>query len=303
MILWSIMNEKRNEVLREARLKLNLTQAALSEYLGISYGTYSLFEVLKAYPSDEMQRKLCKYFSEQGINISKKELFPEEIYGGAYKSNLGKKPNSRKPETENRILINTRKKLGLSQIELSEILNIHNSSYADYEKLHRYPPIKHQKIISEYFIKNGFALFEEDIFPKALYMSSTSPNESEINELEFISLNDVDESKLPVVENQYVRDEIFSTTDSLVSRMINSGRYVFNAIGEKKWIYELKDRERSALTKHYIEGKTFEAVGDEIKLSGVRAQQLCRSGVRQLKRMRHQYFDDLNFDRDNKLVS
>jgi transcriptional regulator with XRE-family HTH domain len=287
--------EKRNKVLADIRKKLNVSQETLANYLNISRGTFSFFETFKAYPSDEMQRKLCGYFSQNGINVSKKDLFPEEKYEGAFKSSLGV------PKVENNVLVGARRKLGLSKVEISEVLGLSNSSYSDYENLQRYPSKNHQKIISEYFVKNGFNLLEEDIFPKEIYTSDLSVNKYESTELEFISLSEVDESKVPVDENEYFKEEIRGAPEGLVSKMINSGRYILKANGEKTWVYNLRERERSSLTEHYINCKTFEEIGLKIKVSGARAQQLANKGVKRLKLMRHKFYDDLDFDRDNKV--
>jgi DNA-binding XRE family transcriptional regulator len=296
-----VISKKRNELLIGARMQLSLSQKIVADYLKVSRGTVFMFENFKTYPSDKLQIKICKYFSKQGIIVSREELFPKEKYEGAHTSIIGL------PKLENGVLVGARKKIGLSQINLSKILKLHVSVYSDYENLHRYPSSNHQKLISEYFIKNGINLLEEDIFPKELYapnivVSKLGSVESDMSELEFVLISGVDESKLPVDENEYLKERIQSSPENLASRMINCGRYLVMSNNEKKWVYHLSNKERFSLTEHYINGKTFEEIGVEMKVSGARAQQLANKGVKRLKVVRHKFYDDLGFDRQNKLA-
>lgn len=63
-------------------------------------------------------------------------------------------------------LKNVRKKLGMNQSKIADALGMHLAHYNAIEKGRVFPSQKNQKKISEYFISKGYALLEEDIFPK-----------------------------------------------------------------------------------------------------------------------------------------
>jgi transcriptional regulator with XRE-family HTH domain len=81
----------------------------------------------------------------------------------------------------NQGLTNARKALSLTQKEIAKEMGISPELYNSYENLKQIPSQKTQKKISEYFIKKGIVVLEEDLFPEQskLCLDFVSPEEIE----------------------------------------------------------------------------------------------------------------------------
>jgi transcriptional regulator with XRE-family HTH domain len=64
----------KNAALIKAREELGLTQTEAAEKIGIYTSLLSMYERLRAYPSQETQYKICDFYG-----FSKEEVFPDEL--------------------------------------------------------------------------------------------------------------------------------------------------------------------------------------------------------------------------------
>lgn len=99
----------------------------------------------------------------------------------------------------NNVLTEARKKLNISQTEFAEKVGTSVSFYNAIERLKYFPNKKEQEKISKYFINNGVCLFEDELFPEELY-------EIEKPNVEFLSLDELEENEIPYEENQVVEE-------------------------------------------------------------------------------------------------
>lgn len=81
----------------------------------------------------------------------------------------------------NYCLTNSRKALGLTQKEMAKEIGITPEAYNSYENLKQIPSKKIQERLSEYFIKKGIWVLEDDLFPEQnkFCLEVVSPEEIE----------------------------------------------------------------------------------------------------------------------------
>ena len=69
----------KNGLLKEARLKLNLTQKQVADYIGMHVSLYSQIERMQRYPIQEVRQKICDFYTYSGIPMKEEQVFPEQL--------------------------------------------------------------------------------------------------------------------------------------------------------------------------------------------------------------------------------
>ena len=69
----------KNSELMKARESLGLNQKRAAELIGISPGSLSHYELLKTYPKEKMQEKICSAYKELGYFMAKNKVFPKQL--------------------------------------------------------------------------------------------------------------------------------------------------------------------------------------------------------------------------------
>lgn len=90
-----IQSEKGFNLRLEARLKnaslvgaretLGMTGRAMARAIGISYSSYHHYENMSTYPLSKTQTKICQYFRNKGVFLTKEQVFPAELKGMIYR--------------------------------------------------------------------------------------------------------------------------------------------------------------------------------------------------------------------------
>lgn len=69
----------KNSALIEARESLGLTIKEVSNSIGISASTYDRCELMRYYPSEKTQKKICNLYRKRGVFLYEEDVFPEEL--------------------------------------------------------------------------------------------------------------------------------------------------------------------------------------------------------------------------------
>lgn len=69
----------KNTVLIQARKELGLTRREAAKAIGMHPQTLGRYENMKTYPSLEIQRKICDFYTSQGISMVEQDVFPDEL--------------------------------------------------------------------------------------------------------------------------------------------------------------------------------------------------------------------------------
>lgn len=69
----------KNAKLIGARESLGLTQLEAAERIGISYFKLNGCETLRDFPSEETQKKICKFYRKNGVFLLEEDVFPQEL--------------------------------------------------------------------------------------------------------------------------------------------------------------------------------------------------------------------------------
>jgi len=69
----------KNAELIRARESLGLNQKQAAYLIEISPGSLSHYELLRTYPSEEMQEKICSKYAHFGYHMIKKNVFPKQL--------------------------------------------------------------------------------------------------------------------------------------------------------------------------------------------------------------------------------
>jgi transcriptional regulator with XRE-family HTH domain len=160
----------------------------------------------------------------------------------------------------NNKLKKTRKKLGLTQMELAEKIGINPSYYNCIENGKMIPTKDIQSSLSEYFISRGYAFLEEDLFPRE---SQDFYDSGKRNSLEIISQY----QNVPDIEEKIESDHIRQV---VLDRLLQTKRE--RDIDILFDFYGLNSKE-----------KTIEELSDEKKLSYERVRQIIGYGTRVLR--------------------
>lgn len=71
----------KNSKLINARETLKLTQRQAAEYIRISQEALSKYELMKGYPSIEIQSQICEFYRTNGRMLSEEDVFPSQLKG------------------------------------------------------------------------------------------------------------------------------------------------------------------------------------------------------------------------------
>jgi len=197
---------------------------------------------------------------------------------------------------KNADLIRAREQLGIkSAIELARQIGISHPYYYRIESMQMYPSEKLQKRICDFFRERGLFLLEEYVFPKELKYAKPSKKyiaEREIPREQLISLSQVPERLLPVMEGQVEQiiyeNEMNEELEEVLGTLTEREREVI------KLRFGIGDMEGGNLNNPY---KTLEEVGKILGVSGERIRQIEKRVLRKLrlptnaKILEHQVYD------------
>lgn len=69
----------KNSRLIEAREKLELTQEQAAKFIGISQTTLGNYELMRSYPSVEIQNQICEFYRANGQFLLEEDVFPNQL--------------------------------------------------------------------------------------------------------------------------------------------------------------------------------------------------------------------------------
>ena len=175
---------------------------------------------------------------------------------------------------KNAQLVSARERLGLSAKEAVKKIGISYQTLWDYENLRSYPAPKTQHKICEFYRKQGFFIFEDDVFPEELRQVKLQPKyiaESSVPLDRLISLYYRDRRLLPASSDNPEQNLIAQELAQKVNELLAT----------------LTPRQAKVIRARFGIGdygpKTLEEIGQDIDLSKERIWQIEEKALSRLR--------------------
>ncbi len=257
-----LIKKQRNPYLVKVREKLGMNLTEFSKYLGIDRTNYICYETLNRIPGNKSIEIITRKLEQKNIKIEKEKVFSKRMY------------DSYKKETrKNEILEKARRNLDMNVNQISKKLGIHPIYYSQIESFEVNPSKKIKKNISDYFLKRGVALYEEDLFPVELY----NPGEK----LEFCPLDEINPSKGFWTENDF--HEVIETEH--ISKTLERALSILN------------EREAYVIINYHgllgKEKQRLKKLSENMNKTPERVRQLKKEGIEKLKSRKKDFLKNL----------